>query len=159
MSDVFRFGKAAVRTPPQAPVSVMIAGQAIIATRCISVLLLVNELGYDGLADFIHRSAQAWDSTLIFIASQILLFIELRCALMLMRGSRRGRLLYAFTQAIVLFYLAVASFGWIYPEIFSISGANNIEIFQRLIMHKLPDLLVLLLLFLPASSRQFFQRR
>ncbi|GLR09891.1 hypothetical protein COO59_01790 [Mixta theicola] len=158
MSEVFRFGKTAVR-PQQAPVPVMIAGQAIIATRCISVLLLINELGYDGIADFIHRSAQAWDSTLIFIASQLLFFIELRCALTLMRGSRRGRLLYALTQAIVLFYLWAASVGWIYPEIFSISGASNGEIFHRLIMHKSPDLLVLLLLFFPASSRQFFQRR
>ena len=158
MSEVFRFGKAVTR-PQQAPVAVMIAGQAIIATRCISVLLLVNELGYDGIADFIHRSAQAWDSTLIFIASQILFFIELRCALTLMHGSRRGRTLYALSQAIVLCYLWVASVGWIYPEIFSISGANNLQIFHRLIMHKLPDLLVLLLLFIPASSRQFFQRR
>ncbi|ARJ40600.1 hypothetical protein B1H58_00385 [Pantoea alhagi] len=158
MSEVFRFGKAAVR-PQQAPVPVMIAGQAIIATRCISVLLLVNELGYDGIADFIHRSAQAWDSTLIFVASQMLFFIELRCALTLMRGSRRGRLLYALSQAVVLLYLWAASIGWIYPEIFSISGASNGEIFHRLILHKSPDLLVLLLLFLPASSRQFFQRR
>ncbi|MGD8106651.1 YbjO family protein [Pantoea sp. FN0302] len=158
MSEVFRFGKAAVR-PQQAPVPVMIAGQAIIATRCISVLLLVNELGYDGIADFIHRSAQAWDSTLIFVASQMLFFIELRCALTLMRGSRRGRLLYALSQAVVLLYLWAASVGWIYPEIFSISGASNGEIFHRLILHKSPDLLVLLLLFLPASSRQFFQRR
>ncbi|URQ62013.1 YbjO family protein [Pantoea alhagi] len=158
MSEVFRFGKAAVR-PQQAPVPVMIAGQAIIATRCISVLLLVNELGYDGIADFIHRSAQAWDSTLIFVASQMLFFIELRCALTLMRGSRRGRLLYALSQAVVLLYLWAASIGWIYPEIFSISGASNGEIFHRLILHKSPDLLVLLMLFLPASSRQFFQRR
>ena len=157
MSEVFRFSKAAAR-PQQAPVPVMIAGQAIIATRCLSVLLLVNELGYDGIADFLHRSAQAWDSTLIFIASQLLFFIELRCALTLMRGSRRGRMLYALSQALVLLYLWTASVGWIYPEIFSISGANNLQIFHRLIMHKLPDLLVLLLLFIPASSRQFFQR-
>ncbi|YCH31883.1 YbjO family protein [Erwinia sp. D4-22] len=158
MSEVFRFGKAAADAQ-QAPVPVMIAGQAIIATRCISVLLLVNELGYDGIADFIHRSAQAWDSTLIFIASQMLFFVELRCALTLKHGSRRGRLLYALSQAVVLLYLWAASIGWIYPEIFSISGANNVEILHRLIMHKLPDLLVLLLLFVPASSRQFFQRR
>lgn len=157
MSEVFRAGKAVI-SRPQAPVPVIIAGQAIIATRCLSVLLLANELGYDGIADFIHRSAQAWDSTLIFIASQMIFFIELRCALTLMRGSRRGRLVYLLTQLIVLCYLWTASIGWIYPEIFSISGANNLEIFHRLILHKMPDLLVLLLLFLPASSRQFFQR-
>ena len=157
MSEVFRTGKVVTRYP-QAPVPVLIAGQAIIATRCLSVLLLANEMGYDGVSDFIHRSAQAWDSTLIFFASQIIFFIELRSALTLMRGSRRGRATYLITQAIVLLYLWAASMGWIYPEIFSLSGAGSIDILHNLLLHKMPDLLVLALLFLPAASRQFFQR-
>lgn len=72
------------------PVPVTIAGSAIIATRCISVLMLANELGYDEIANFVHRSAQAWDSTLIFIASQLIFLFELRCAFTLMRGSNAG---------------------------------------------------------------------
>ena len=43
-----------------APVSVTVAGIAIIATRCLSVLMLANELGFEEIVNFVHRSAQAW---------------------------------------------------------------------------------------------------
>lgn len=141
------------------PVPVTIAGSAIIATRCISVLMLANELGYDEIANFVHRSAQAWDSTLIFIASQLIFLFELRCAFTLMRGSNAGRWGYVVTQIVVLLYMLMASVGWIYPEIFSIPGENNAQIIHHTLLQKLPDVLVLLLLFEPASSRAFFRGR
>ncbi|MDI6633344.1 MULTISPECIES: YbjO family protein [Pantoea] len=141
------------------PVPVTIAGSAIIATRCISVLMLANELGYDEIANFVHRSAQAWDSTLIFIASQLIFLFELRCAFTLMRGSNAGRWGYVVTQIVVLLYMLMASVGWIYPEIFSIPGENNAQIIHHTLLQKLPDVLVLLLLFVPASSRAFFRGR
>ncbi|ERH63211.1 membrane protein [Pantoea dispersa EGD-AAK13] len=141
------------------PVPVTIAGSAIIATRCISVLMLANELGYDEIANFVHRSAQAWDSTLIFIASQLIFLFELRCAFTLMRGSNAGRWGYVATQIVVLLYMLMASVGWIYPEIFSIPGENNAQIIHHTLLQKLPDVLVLLLLFVPASSRAFFRSR
>ena len=141
------------------PVPVTIAGSAIIATRCISVLMLANELGYDEIAKFVHRSAQAWDSTLIFIASQLIFLFELRCAFTLMRGSNAGRWGYVATQIVVLLYMLMASVGWIYPEIFSIPGENNAQIIHHTLLQKLPDVLVLLLLFVPASSRAFFRSR
>lgn len=140
------------------PVPVTIAGSAIIATRCISVLMLANELGYDEIANFVHRSAQAWDSTLIFIASQLIFLFELRCAFTLMRGSDAGRWGYVATQIVVLLYMLMASVGWIYPEIFSIPGENNAQIIHHTLLQKLPDVLVLLLLFVPASSRAFRSR-
>ncbi len=158
MADVFRTAKKAVAFPSPAPVSVTVAGRAIIATRCLSVVLLVNELGYDNIADFVHRSTQAWDSTLIFIASQLIFFIELRCALVLMRGSNCGRWGYVATQLIVSAYMWSASMGWVYPEIFSIDGESNAAIIHALIMQKFPDVLILLLLFVPVSSRDFFRR-
>ncbi|MFS2223424.1 YbjO family protein [Pantoea sp. B65] len=158
MSDVFRAGKGMMKPRSATPVPVLIAGSAIIATRILNVLLLVNELGYEEIADFVHRSAQAWDSTLIFIASQLIFFIELRCAIVLMRGSNRGRWGYAITQLIVILYMLVASLGWVYPEIFSISGESNGEIIHDLLQQKIPDLLVLILLFMPASSRKFFRK-
>jgi len=142
-----------------APVPVMVAGTAIIITRCLSVLMLANELGYDEIVNFVHRSAQAWDSTLIFIASQLIFLFELRCAFTLMRGNNRGRWGYVATQIIVLLYMLMASMGWIYPEIFSISGESNAQIVHHTLMQKLPDVLVLALLFLPASSRAFFRAR
>ena len=142
-----------------APVPVTVAGIAIIATRCLSVLMLANELGLEEIANFVHRSAQAWDSTLIFIASQLIFFYELRCAFLLLRGSNRGRWGFAATQLVVLLYMLLASTGAIYPEIFSISGANNAQIIHHTLMQKLPDLLVLGLLFVPAASRAFFRKR
>ena len=87
MSEMLKHGAVL----PAAPVPVTVAGVAIIATRCLSVLMLANELGYTELANFVHRSAQSWDSTLIFIASQVIFLFELRCAFTLMRGSNRGR--------------------------------------------------------------------
>ncbi|AIR86844.1 MULTISPECIES: YbjO family protein [Erwiniaceae] len=141
------------------PAPVMVAGIAIIATRCLSVLMLANELGYDEIANFVHRSAQAWDSTLIFIASQLIFLFELRCAFTLLRGSNRGRWGYVVAQIIVLGYMLMASVGWIYPEIFSIPGETNAQIIHHTLMQKVPDALVLLLLFVPASSRAFFRAR
>lgn len=145
--------------PSETPVPVMVAGVAIIATRCLSVLMLANELGYTELVNFVHRSAQSWDSTLIFIASQMIFFIELRCAIILMRGANRGRWGYVMTQILVLGYMLMASMGWIYPEIFSISGENSVQVVHHTLLQKLPDALVLLLLFVPASSRAFFRER
>jgi hypothetical protein len=141
------------------PAPVMVAGIAIIATRCLSVLMLANELGYDEMANFVHRSAQAWDSTLIFIASQLIFLFELRCAFTLLRGSNRGRWGYVMAQIIVLGYMLMASVGWIYPEIFSIPGETNAQIIHHTLMQKVPDALVLVLLFVPASSRAFFRAR
>ncbi|PVF12322.1 DUF2593 domain-containing protein, partial [Yersinia pestis] len=44
------------------PVPVVIGGTAIIATRIIGVLLLVAELGFSGVSDFISDSLQRWDT-------------------------------------------------------------------------------------------------
>ncbi|MBJ6035255.1 DUF2593 family protein, partial [Salmonella enterica subsp. enterica serovar Bovismorbificans] len=38
-----------------------------------------------------------------------------------------------------------------------IAGESRREILHTLVMQKLPDMLVLLLLFVPASSRRFFR--
>lgn len=141
------------------PVPVTIAGIAIIITRCLSVMMMAGELGYEEMANFVHRSAQAWDSTLIFVASQLIFLFELRCAFTLMRGSNRGRWGYTLSQVVVLFYMLMASVGWIYPEIFSISGENNLQIIHHTLQQKLPDVLIVLLLFVPASSRAFFRIR
>ena len=159
MSEVIRESKTLFSGAASIPVPVWIAGIAIIATRCLGVLLLANELGLMELMNFVHRSAQAWDSTLIFIASQLIFFIELRCAIALMRGHNWGRWGYLLTQVVVLLYMFAASMGWIYPEIFSISGDTNRQIIQALLAHKFPDFVVLLLLFVPLSSRHFYRKR
>ncbi len=159
MSEVFREGKAVLKSPSSVPVAVLVAGIAIIATRLISLALQVHELGLAKVASFVYRSAQAWDSTLIFIASQLLFFFELRCAVALMRGKNWGRWGYVVAQVVVGLYMYSASMGWIYPELFSINGENSLQIVHLLISQKLPDLLVILLLFVPAGCRQFYRQR
>lgn len=157
MSEVIRESKTLFSGAESIPVPVWIAGIAIIATRCLGVLLLANELGLMELMNFVHRSAQAWDSTLIFIASQLIFFIELRCAIALMRGHGWGRWGFLIAQVVVLSYMFVASMGWVYPEIFSINSGNDSQVIASLLLQKLPDILVLLLLFVPQSSRRFYR--
>lgn len=156
MSEVLQGGRTVSADSAIIPVPVMIAGSAIIATRLMGTLLLMNELGYEELLNFIHRSAQSWDSTLIFIASQLIFFLELRCAIALMRGRNWGRWGFLVTQGVVLLYTLVATLAGIYPEIFSYSGNNSAGVIGTLIVQKLPDMLVLVLLFAPLSSRRFF---
>lgn len=139
------------------PVTVWIAGSSIIATRCLGVLLLANELGHEELLNLVHRSAQAWGSTLIFIASQLVWLIELRSAVAMMRGHNWGRWVFLTTQGIVLLYMFAASMGWIYPELFNIVREHDSQVLPSLLLEKSPDLLVLLLLFVPASSRRFYR--
>ena len=120
-------------------------------------MLLFNMLGLRGVIDFVHRSVQTWNLTLIFLGSLVMLCIELRCAFVIMKGCNWGRWVFLATQVIAVSYLWAASLGWGYPELFSIPGESKREIFRSLMMQKLPDLLVLFLLFAPSRSRLFFK--
>ncbi|ASV54780.1 Inner membrane protein YbjO [compost metagenome] len=139
------------------PALVQVAALAIILIRCLDLLMLFNMLGVRGIGEFIHRSVQTWNLTLVFFASLMLVFVEIYCAFSLARGRNWARWVYLLTQVIATGYLWAASIGYGYPELFSIAGESKREIFRSLVMQKLPDLLVLFLLFIPASSRRFFR--
>ncbi|MCK8349996.1 YbjO family protein, partial [Erwinia amylovora] len=79
-----------------------------------------NELGYEELMNLIHLSAQAWGSTLIFIASQLGWLMELRCALALMRGHNWGRLGFLAIQAGVLIFFILCSLVLFFQDILCI---------------------------------------
>ncbi|MGV7093940.1 YbjO family protein [Siccibacter turicensis] len=140
-----------------APALVQVAAIAIISTRCLDLFMLFNMLGVRGVSDFVHRSVQTWSLTLVFLASLLLLCIEFRCAFVIMKGRNWGRWIYMVSQIIAAGYLGAASLGFGYPELFSIAGETPREIFTSLIMQKLPDILVVLLLFMPEESRRFFR--
>ena len=140
-----------------APTLVLVAAIAILTTRILDLMLIFNMLGVSGALDFIHRSVQTWNLTLIFLASLVILCIELRCAFVIMKGRNWGRWGFLATQVIAVSYLWAASLGWGYPELFSIPGESKREIFRSLMTQKLPDLLVLFLLFIPSRSRLFFK--
>lgn len=119
--------------------------------------MILNLLGLQGLNEFIHRSVQTWNLTLVFLGSLALVFIEIWCAFSLVKGGNWARWIYLLTQIIAAGYLWAASLGYGYPELFSIPGESKREIFHSLVMQKLPDLLVLTLLFVPANCRRFFR--
>lgn len=158
MSEVFRAGSVLSGREAAIPVPVWVAASAIIATRLIGVLLLANELGWQEALNFVHRSAQSWDSTLLFVASQLLFFAELRCAFAALRGHNWGRWGFLAAQLLTVVYMLVASVSGFYPEIFSLNGDNPLQIARSLAASRFPDLLVVLLLFVPQSSRAFFRR-
>lgn len=134
-----------------------VAALAIILIRCLDLLMVFNMLGVKGVGEFIHRSVQTWNLTLVFFSSLVLVFVEIYCAFSLAKGRNWARWVYLLTQVMATGYLWAASIGYGYPELFSIAGESKREIFRSLVMQKLPDLLVLFLLFIPASSRRFFR--
>lgn len=99
-----------------APVPVMVAGTAMVAIKCISVVLLLGELGVDGAQEFVNTSAQAWDSTLIFLAGLMLLCLQISCGFAVMRGRNWGRWGYVVCQCIVVLYLLLATIGSVFPR-------------------------------------------
>lgn len=139
------------------PTLVYIAAIAIITTRCVDLLMVFNMLGLRGAMDFIHRSVQTWSLTLVFLSSLLLLCIEFRCAFAIIKGRNWGRWIYLLSQIAASGYLWAASLGWGYPELFSIAGETKREILHSLVMQKTPDIMILVLLFLPVQSRRFFQ--
>ncbi|HFN0717163.1 TPA: YbjO family protein [Klebsiella pneumoniae] len=147
------------------PALVQVAAFAIILIRGLDLLMILNLLGLQGLNEFIHRSVQTWNLTLVFLGSLALVFlgslalvfIEIWCAFSLVKGRNWARWIYLLTQIIAAGYLWAASLGYGYPELFSIPGESKREIFHSLVMQKLPDLLVLTLLFVPANCRRFFR--
>ena len=139
------------------PALVQVAALAIIMIRGLDLLMIFNALGIRGLGEFIHRSVQTWNLTLVFLGSLALVFTEIYCAFSLVKGRNWARWLYLLTQVIAAGYLWAASLGYGYPELFSIAGESKREILRTLVMQKLPDMLVLLLLFVPAASRRFFR--
>lgn len=139
------------------PALVQVAALAIIMIRGLDLLMIFNTLGVRGLVEFIHRSVQTWSLTLVFLSSLVLVFVEIACAFSLVKGRYWARWVYLLTQVIAAGYLWAASLGYGYPELFSIAGESKREILRTLVMQKLPDMLVLVLLFVPAASRRFFR--
>lgn len=155
-AEIFR-KRSQTQAKLNAPTLVLVAAIAILSTRVLDLMLLFNMLGVHGVIDFVHRSVQTWNLTLIFLGSLVMLCIELRCAFVIMKGRNWGRWVFLATQVIAVGYLWSASLGWGYPELFSIPGESKREIFRSLMTQKLPDLLVLFLLFIPTRSRLFFK--
>ncbi|CAI1064700.1 YbjO family protein [Serratia entomophila] len=155
MSEMLK-SRQGMGSASDAPVPVMVAGTAMVAIKCISVLLLLGELGVDGAQEFVNTSAQAWDSTFIFLAGLVLLCLQISCGFAVMRGRNWGRWGYVACQCVVVAYLLLATIGSLLPEVFTVEGETSGQILRILILQKIPDAVILVLLFVPAVSRRFF---
>lgn len=139
-----------------APVPVMIAGTALIATRCLDVVMLFNAFGVDGIQGFVHASSRSWALTGLFLAGLTMLFLQIRCGVGVLSALPWTRWCYLGCQLISSSYLFYATWRGLFPEMYMLPGDSASEILSQLVTLKLPDMLMLALLFLPASSRRFF---
>lgn len=142
-----------------APVAVTVAGVGIIAICVLSLFLLMGDLGLSSLGGWIGSSAQSWDSTLVLLAALLLLCIQIRCGVAILSGFNWGRWVYVICQGLGSFYMLLASLGDFLPDIFHFSGETQWQILHQLFMQKLPEMMVIFLLFAPRRSRRYFQRR
>ncbi|MFI3309265.1 YbjO family protein [Ewingella allii] len=141
------------------PVPVMIGASAIVATRCLEFILLFDAMGVAGVVDFVQASAESWLNCFILLASLLIVWIECHASYAMMRGRNWGRWAFVGCQAVVVSYMLLASFEWFGPKIFRFETETQGQFLHALLMQKVPDMVVLLLLFAPQSSRQFFLRR
>ncbi|KAA8729585.1 YbjO family protein [Ewingella americana] len=141
------------------PVPVMIGASAIVATRCLEFILLFDAMGVAGVVDFVQASAESWVNCFILLASLLIVWIECHASYAMMRGRNWGRWAFVGCQAVVVSYMLLASFEWFGPKIFRFETETQGQFLHALLMQKVPDIVVLLLLFAPQSSRQFFLRR
>ncbi|MFJ1229444.1 YbjO family protein [Yersinia proxima] len=145
------FSPAAFSSAATTPVPVLIAGTAIIATRFVGVILLVATLGWGGTGSFIYESMQSWDSGLIFIASILILLLEMVCGVAVCLRQNWARWCYVACQLLVIIYLLMASLDWLVldVDVFRIEGDTGAEILHSLLLQKIPDVVILGLLFFP----------
>lgn len=141
------------------PVPVMVGASAIVATRCLEFILLFDAMGVAGMTDFVRASAGSWLNSLILLVSLIIVLVECRAAYAMMRGRNWGRWAFIGCQAVVVSYMLLASFEWFGPKIFRFETDSQGEFLSALLMQKIPDIVVILLLFVPPVSRRFFLRR
>ena len=137
----------------------MIGASAIVATRCLEFILLFDAMGVAGVVDFVQASAESWVNCFILLASLLIVWIECHASYAMMRGRNWGRWAFVGCQAVVVSYMLLASFEWFGPKIFRFETDTQGQFLHALLMQKVPDMVVLLLLFAPQSSRQFFLRR
>ncbi|MDA6077296.1 DUF2593 family protein [Edwardsiella anguillarum] len=88
----------------------------------------------------------------MLLAGLGLWLIELGCGAAVMRGSARGRGIYLGCQLLVTGYMLCSSLGGFHPELFSVDGDDSGQIVRALLGQKLPDLLILALLFIPLPA-------
>lgn len=148
-SLAFSSSSSAFLSSATTPVPVLIAGITIIATRILGVLLLVATLGWRGVGEFISESLQSWDFGSIFFASVVLLLLDIVCGVAVCYRKNWARWCYLVCQIITIIYLLMVSLDWLYLDVFRVEGDTGSEILHSLLLQKIPDVVIIGLLFFP----------
>ncbi|MBS0909697.1 YbjO family protein [Tatumella sp. JGM118] len=146
---------------PQAiPAPVLAAVISIIATRLFNLLMLVLLFRSDtgGTLSEILRLSLLPDYRLLFMLMGGVFLFEAGSVLMLLRGSYRWRTLFICCQCLVLLLILFRGRGEGLSCLPGIDPADSHHFVRHILLQKIPDLLIILLLCVPASSRAFFRR-
>ncbi|NAZ94632.1 YbjO family protein, partial [Vibrio toranzoniae] len=65
---------------------------------------------------------------------------------------------YLLCQFLVIVYMLLVSLDWLYVDVFRIEGETSIDVLRSLLMQKVPDLVIIGLLFIPFHSQRFFRQ-
>lgn len=142
---------------PVVPVAVQVSGCAIFALRGLGLFLFWHEQRLYGISAFVSHCAQSWNTTLILLGFLLLLYGECRCAIALWQGENWGRWGYLVCQLIACGWVLGASCGWLGTDLFALPGATDgWLLYRQFLLDKIPDGVVLLLLFALGSSRRYF---
>ena len=146
---------------PQAiPAPVLTAVISIIATRLFNLLMLVLLLKPDtgGTLSEIFRLSLLPDYRLLFMLMGMIFVFDAVSVLMLLRGSYRWRTLFICCQCLVLLLILCGGWGEGLSGLPGIDPADSRHFVRHILLQKIPDGLIILLLWMPASSRTFFRR-
>lgn len=141
------------------PVPVMIGASAIVATRCLEFILLIDAMGMEGMSEFVRVNADSWLNGIIMLSSLVIIVLECYAAYAMTRSRNLGRWVFIGCQAVVVTYMLLASFDWFGPKVFRFDTDTQGQFLYALLMQKIPDIVVIMLLFVPPVSRRFFLRR
>ncbi len=140
------------------PAPVIAAVLAIILTRLFNLLMFVRQpegIPRDGV---LQELSTLPGYVVLFTVLLVLLLTELISAGLLLAGRRSGRRI--FTGCLCLTLIMAGIFGWQGPGV--TDGVDVADISQlrgHLLLQKIPDIVILLMLYLPASSRYYFRRQ
>lgn len=87
-----------------------------------------------------------------FFASIVLLLLDMMCGVAVCHRRNWARWYYLICQLIIMIYLLMASLNWLEPDIFRIEGDSGAEILHSLLLQKIPDVVIIGLLFSPGTA-------
>lgn len=140
------------------PAPVIAAVLAIIVTRLFNLLMCLWHPEGPPRDGVFQELSTLPGYVLLFSVLLVLLLAELISAGLLLAGWRSGRLI--FTGCLCLTLAMAGIFGGQIPGIADgLDVADVSQLSVHLLLQKIPDMIILLMLYLPASSRYYFRRK